>query len=272
MTNNNINKTLVSIITVNYNNKNGLLKTIKSVISQTYSNIEFIIIDGASSDGSKELIKDYIDFLTYWVSEKDNGIYDAMNKGIVKAKGKYCLFLNSGDYFCNSKILSDIFNNNTYDVDLLIGRQKFINNNGKISFAPKLRVEEINMSFFLSSTLPHQATFIKRDLLNKIGMYNTDYRIVSDCIFWIEAIVKEKCTFSIIPQFISYMETGGVSNNIDKCRIEMGNYFMNCLLEGSLTWDDIFKCTLKSRQQEWATRLKIMKFINRLMIWIGKHY
>jgi len=99
----------LSIITVNLNNAEGLRKTIESVVSQTYTDYEYIIIDGGSTDGCVEIIKQYEDKITYWVSEPDKGIYNAMNKGILKAKGEYCQFLNSGDWLIKESILHDIF-------------------------------------------------------------------------------------------------------------------------------------------------------------------
>ena len=99
----------LSIITVNLNNKAGLQKTIESVFSQTFTDYEYLVIDGGSEDGSKELIKKYENKFVYWVSEKDKGIFNAMNKGILKASGEYLLFLNSGDYFYDSAVLDDVF-------------------------------------------------------------------------------------------------------------------------------------------------------------------
>src|ERR1700757_1115246 len=99
----------LSIITINFNDQLGLSKTIKSVISQTISDFEFIIIDGASSDKSLDIIKHYADKISFWVSEKDNGIYDAQNKGIAKATGDYLLFLNSGDCFYNEHIVENFY-------------------------------------------------------------------------------------------------------------------------------------------------------------------
>ena len=99
----------LSIITINYNNKNGLQKTIDSVISQTFKDFEWIIIDGGSTDGSKELIEKYSQHITYWVSEPDKGIYNAMNKGIKVAKGEYLFFLNSGDYLVQPNTINQIF-------------------------------------------------------------------------------------------------------------------------------------------------------------------
>ena len=94
----------ISIITINYNNASGLEKTIRSVVEQIYNEYEYIIIDGASSDKSKEVIQEYQRYIDFWCSEKDSGIYNAMNKGIQKASGEYLLFLNSGDVLNNSAV------------------------------------------------------------------------------------------------------------------------------------------------------------------------
>ena len=95
----------LSIITINYNHKEGLLKTIKSVVNQTYHDIEYIVIDGGSTDGSKEYIESKQEYINQWVSEKDHGVYNAMNKAIRMAQGEYCIFMNSGDHFFSSQSL-----------------------------------------------------------------------------------------------------------------------------------------------------------------------
>jgi len=112
--------TTLSIISINLNNVAGLQKTIESVWPQTFTDYEYIIIDGGSTDGSIDIIKKYSDKITYWISEKDNGIYHAMNKGIEVAKGDYCLFLNSGDWLVDKKILENVFSNN-HSEDILYG-------------------------------------------------------------------------------------------------------------------------------------------------------
>ena len=110
-----------SIITVNYNNKDGLKKTIESVIHQSYRDFEYIIIDGGSTDGSAELLKEYSDKITYWVSEPDKGIYNGMNKGIAKATGDYLNFMNSGDCFYADDVLQHVADYN-YNADFIVGR------------------------------------------------------------------------------------------------------------------------------------------------------
>lgn len=258
----------ISVITVNYNNKKGLIKTINSVIQQNYTNIEYIIIDGGSSDGSLNIIKESSK-IAYWISEKDKGIYDAMNKGIKKSTGDYILFLNSGDYFCNTNVLSSIFKNKNYNEDIIIGRQLYINNNKK-SISPKLHYSEVNITFFLSSTLPHQATFIKRNLFDKIGLYDISYKVSADWVFWIRAIVENKCNFTIINKSISYMEEGGVSSDISKCHCDMSIYMDKCLKNGIITWQDIFKVSIQGRMQLFCSRNLFLDRINKLIIWIGK--
>ena len=259
----------ISIVTVNFNNRDGLEKTMSSVTSQTYSNIEYIIIDGGSSDGSKEVIKKYENKISYWVSEPDKGIYNAMNKAIGKTNGEYLLFLNSGDYFYSKKVLSKIFSQ-VHQADLLIGRQKFISANGKVGISPKLHAEEINMEYFLSSTLPHQATFIKRSLLDECGGYDESYRVCADWVFWIQAVVEHKCSIEVLPQTVSYMNNGGVSSDMDKCHQDMSRYLQVCLDRKLLTWDMILATAQKARVQDMCVRANGLKFANKVLAWIGR--
>ena len=109
----------LSIITVNLNNLTGLQKTMQSVFEQTFTNYEYIIIDGGSTDGSKEWIAQHADKLAYWVSEKDGGVFNAQNKGIVKSKGEYLLFLNSGDYFYTVEAIGALIQNSN-NIDIII--------------------------------------------------------------------------------------------------------------------------------------------------------
>lgn len=262
----------LSIITVNYNNCQGLERTINSIAKQSYRDIEYIVIDGGSIDDSVEIIKKNESVISFWVSEKDNGIYNAMNKGIAFAHGEYLLFLNSGDYFIDKHVLSRVFENNiTTDEDLLVGRQRFINIETKRKgISPKLHVDEMNMEFFLSSTLPHQATFIKRSLFGRCGNYDENYRICADWVFWIKAVVENKCSVKILPFAVSYMEDGGVSSDMDKCHRDMARFLEVCLENGILTWPDIFNCAMKARSQDFCNRSYLMNLFNKLIIKIGK--
>ena len=120
---------MITIITINLNNKNGLKRTIESVINQTYRDkMQYIIIDGDSNDGSKEIINQYKDNIDYWVSEKDNGLYNAMNKGIQAATNDYCLFLNSGDYLSENNVIQTIYD--SLDADIVYGDEYKLKTNG----------------------------------------------------------------------------------------------------------------------------------------------
>lgn len=259
----------ISIITVNFNNRIGLEKTIVSVLSQDFLGLEYLVIDGGSTDGSTEIIKNHQERISYWVSEPDQGIYNAMNKAIQKATGEYLLFLNSGDYFCSSHVLQDVFATRQ-NADLLVGRQKFVGDNGKAGISPKLHVEEINMEYFLSSTLPHQATFIKRTLFSDCGLYDESYRVCADWVFWIQAVVKRHCTLELLPMAVSYMDNGGVSSNMDKCHKDMCRYLQVCLNDGTLTWNDILSVAQKGRMQDICSRSKLLMLANKILAWIGR--
>ena len=263
-------KQKISIITVNYNNLSGLCKTMESVLCQTYDDVEYIVIDGGSTDGSRELIETHKKRLAFWCSESDGGIYNAMNKGIAKASGEYCLFLNAGDYLSNKNILNDIFCKELH-ADLLIGRQFHINEHGKCSKSPKLHANEFNIKFFLSSTLPHQATFIKRELINEIGGYDEEYRVSADWVFWVKAIVLHDCSIELLRQIVSYMEAGGISSNMDKCHADMAKYMTVLYHQGILKWDDIFELALMARAQDFCSRNFWLRFIIKTIIKIGKN-
>lgn len=260
---------MISIITVNLNNATGLLNTINSVIRQTYKNYEYIIIDGGSCDESIEIIQKYQSFLTYWQSEPDDGIYFGMNEGIKYATGEYCLFLNSGDYFIDDKVLERVFENQKYTEDLIIGRRLTLKNNGIKSKSRKLYIDDIDKSYFYSNTLPHQCTFIKTSLLKSCGGYHTDYKIVSDWIFWIEAIIARKASIRIINDFIAINQPGGISSNKKMCHDEMSRYLMQKNLSQD-DWLDIIAMHHDAYVYKCATRSKIGRFLIKVAKYISK--
>jgi glycosyltransferase involved in cell wall biosynthesis len=181
---------ILSIITINFNNAIGLEKTINSVAIQTFNDYEYIIIDGGSSDESVNVIKKY-SRVNNWVSEKDNGIYDAMNKGILKAQGEYLLFLNSGDFLIDSKSLENVFSMN-YSQDIIYGDMKINwgNNHSTIGHMPK----KITLEHMIKDTVWHPVSFIKKELFEKWGLYNTDYKIVADYEFFFRTIIAKNAT------------------------------------------------------------------------------
>ena len=195
----------LSIITVNLNNKNGLQKTIDSVVTQTFKDFEWIVIDGDSTDGSKELIEKFSDYISYWVSEPDKGIYNAMNKGIMAAKGEFLLFLNSGDELYDNNTLSHVFKLNI-NSDIISGQVE------RSDTHQLLRHYNPNIcSQIYDDTLNHQGTFIKRILCEKYK-YDENLRIVSDWKFWVEAIIINKASVTVIDNIITIQDMEGLSN------------------------------------------------------------
>ena len=199
-----------SIITINYNNKDGLKKTIESVIQQTYRDFEYIVIDGGSTDGSADVLKEYNTHITYWVSEPDKGIYNAMNKGIIIATGDYLNFLNSGDTFYSNDVLKQV-SECGFETDMIIGKDYHYDSNSHRGFAT-INPPRLSMLTFYIQTLPHQSTFFKRELF-KNSLYDENLRMVSDIKFYIQKICIESCTVSFIQTIICFREPNGVSDN-----------------------------------------------------------
>ena len=202
-------KPLISIITINYNNKIGLERTFNSVFNQTFDNYEFLVIDGDSNDGSKQLIFNNQDKINYYLSEPDSGIYNAMNKGIKKSNGKYLLFLNSGDELYNHKILEKIYKEvHTEDLIYFNLFQIFKGNEKEIDFPEKL--DYFNL---IQSTIGHPSTLIKKSLFKKIGLYDESLKLVSDWKFFILAILKYKCSYRKVNISLSKFYMDGLSSN-----------------------------------------------------------
>jgi len=206
----------LSIITVNLNNSPGLRKTIESVVCQTYTDYEFIIIDGGSSDGSVDLIKEYNGGIGHWISEPDNGIYNAMNKGIKMAKGDYCIFLNSGDFLYSMETIEQVFQGSD-GIDILYGDVLLSLSSGetRVKKHPSL----LSFFYFYIGTICHQAAFIKRQLFDEYGLYNESYKIVSDWDFFIRTIVFSDVKTRHIDQIISVHNTEGFGNQNPKLYI-----------------------------------------------------
>ncbi len=194
-----------SIITVNYNNKEGLRKTIESVIHQSFRDFEYIVIDGGSTDGSVDVLKEYDQQINYWVSEKDSGIYNAMNKGISIAHGEYLNFMNSGDCFYSYDILERVAKYQ-YNTDFIVGRD-YHYNEGKRQGHASILPPRTTMIHFFVATLDHQSSFIKRALFED-SLYDENHRLVSDWIFFTEKIVKEGKRVQFIPDIICQREEG----------------------------------------------------------------
>lgn len=202
----------LSIITVNYNDREGLKKTIQSVICQTFTDFEYIIIDGGSTDGSFDVIKQYEEQISYWVSERDKGIYNAMNKAIDVAKGEYCIFMNAGDSFCSSTTIAEVFALGCIE-DIICGNTITVEQRKR---AP----EEITFRYLFSNALCHQSVFIKTSLMAKYK-YDEKYRIVSDRKFFLQALILDNCSYkSVQIDIVNYDITGFSAENPVQSRLE----------------------------------------------------
>lgn len=197
----------LSIITVNKDNCNGLRRTIESVLNQkgAKSECEYIVVDGASTDGSVKCINKYSSRIDKWISEKDDGIYQAMNKGIRLSKGDYCLFLNSGDYLHDENVLEEMIPH-LMGFDIIVGKMQFLDSGQEMSVPG-----EISLLSFYRGSLPHPATFISRKVLEK-HPYDEKYRIASDWKFWIESLILDKATIKSIGTMVSCFDCTGISS------------------------------------------------------------
>lgn len=200
----------LSIITVNLNNRDGLLKTIDSVVSQTFRDFEWIVIDGGSTDGSKELIEQYADHFAYWVSEPDKGIYNAMNKGIRVAKGDYLQFLNSGDWLCSDNTLQNVFDCSFTD-DVLFG-SCIVHDPGAGIYEHGPTDNNFTAFQLLSKSLPHQASFIKKKLFDRYGLYDESFKICADMKFFYDVIVNHNVSVGHLPFAVAHFDGAGISN------------------------------------------------------------
>lgn len=203
----------ISIITINYNNAAGLAATIQSVQAQNYPAIEYIIIDGGSTDGSATLVEELPVKPQYFVSEPDNGIFHAMNKGIQQATGEYLLFLNSGDYLLDQTGISSIFSENQ-TAGILYAQLH--TEKGNIIYPAIL-----DFTFFFKDSIGHPASFIRKELFDRFGKYNESYRIVSDWEFFLRTIIREKVSTRYFNFPLTFYNLEGMSNDSNNIELQL---------------------------------------------------
>ena len=198
----------LSIITINYNAVNGLRKTIDSVVSQSFKDYEWIVIDGGSTDGSRELLEQNRDHFAFWCIEPDNGIYNAINKGLRHATGEYVLFLNSGDWLYSETVLEKAFTHIDGKQDIYYGDYVQVNDGGRLN--PITLPEELGFFFFPYNNICHQATFYRRTLFEN-NPYDESFSIVSDWAMNLKLLFEGR-TFKHLNQFIVYYDNQGKSS------------------------------------------------------------
>jgi glycosyltransferase involved in cell wall biosynthesis len=202
----------IAIITINYNDAKGLERTILSVVNQDLKDFDFIVIDGNSTDGSQDVIQKHQQHLTYWVSEKDTGIYNAMNKGIKAANANYLLFMNSGDTLINDATILRTCSQNL--IEDIVAFDCFLERDNQV-VGRRTHIEKPTLFYVYKNGFKHQSTFIKKSLFDDLGLYNENYKIASDYEFWIRCFILPTTTAKSYSIPIAVFQLGGISQNSD---------------------------------------------------------
>lgn len=207
---------LVTVVTVVYNGADVLAETIKSVLTQTYENIEYIIVDGGSTDGTLKIIQSYNNYIDYWVSEKDEGIYDAMNKAQILSTGDFVWYLNAGDTISAADVMKRVFDDGGIH-DYYYGNTQLINSNGyhgKIVYAP---VQITATAMYRGMIVSHQSIIFRRSLM---APYDQQYKFIADQKWVIDGLMRSRSGVHVGLVLSNYL-LGGISDQ----------YSLNCIIE-----------------------------------------
>ena len=196
-----------SIITVCRNEEENIRSTCESITKQIFQDYEWIVIDGASTDHTLQVLKEFLHNITQLISEPDNGIYDAMNKGIDLATGEYVVFMNGGDAFASNQALALV--SNAPQKDLIYGDLRYDSESGKIHPYP----DHFGKNELLRIMVPHQASFYRRTLFEKYGNYDTSYRIAADYELNVRMICKHRISQTHISESLAIFNRSGISGN-----------------------------------------------------------
>jgi glycosyltransferase involved in cell wall biosynthesis len=208
-------KPLLTVITVVFNGATTLEHAIRSVMEQTYEHIEYIVIDGGSSDATLDILRRYDGNIDYWVSEKDAGIYDAMNKGIALASGDYIGMLNSDDYFANPSAVEKIVAHlNANNADAVFSNLDIVDSANLSHVLRKYRISSFTPFMLRIGVMPPHPTFYcKKSCYEKAGLYRTDYRIAADFEMLTRLLIKHHITWQYFDETTVMMRSGGLSSS-----------------------------------------------------------
>ena len=269
----------LTIITINKDNAAGLEKTVQSVLSQKWTQFEYIIVDGASTDGSVEIIRcleDHFGDRLRWISEPDSGIYNAMNKGISMASGKYLQFLNSGDCLVSDNVVERMYNaleKNGYP-SIQYGNMLKDMPDGKTLHDRCFAGRDITFLSFYSGTLNHSPAYIRRDLFEKYGLYDEGLKIVSDWKWYLQAIVlgEEKPVYTDID--VSLFDMNGISETnkvLDGAERKMvlAGLIPPAILADYENWAFPIEQMRRLKRHPWA--YIFVSFLERCLFKVEKH-
>lgn len=259
----------LSIITINRNNAEGLRKTMESVCSQTCRDFEYIVIDGASSDGSVDVIKEYaLRMSINWVSERDTGIFNAMNKGIGRATGQYLHFLNSGDALFDSGVVGNMLKkaDENNDPNILVGQLYALGRDGS---ARKTETgDDFSLLRFYVNFIPHPSTYIKRSLFAEYGLYDEKYRIVSDWKWFLQVVVMNGVKPVLTDADVVLFDTTGVSETNPELdarerRMVLEEVIPPAILENYDSYSNVIFMMQHIRSRKWA--YKMVKYLDKFL-------
>lgn len=243
--NQNINS--ISVITVCFNSVETIARALQSVADQDFPQIEHIVIDGASNDGTLSVINEFKDHLAYVISEPDRGIYDAMNKGLALAKGDVICFLNADDYYDSSQVLSVVANQmREGQLDALVGDVGFFRKENIHRIVRHYRSDRFTPERLAWGWMPaHPALFMRRDVYKRVGYFKTDYRIASDYEYVVRAFCNQPSLRYIhLPTVLVRMQMGGVSTNGIQATIILNKEIIRACRENGLR-TNYFKLLVK---------------------------
>jgi len=203
----------VSIITVVFNNKATIADAVESVLGQTYHDIEYIVVDGGSTDGTVEVLKSYGSRISKFVSERDKGLYDAMNKGILMATGDIVGILNSDDLYRHAEVIKTVVDTfNKSNVDSVFGDMIYVQRDNPEKIVRYYRSNNFKLEDFRKGMMPgHASFFVKKAFFEKFGIYNTNYKISADFDLLLRFLYVNRISYEYIPQVLIVMRMGGVS-------------------------------------------------------------
>lgn len=226
-----LNKPKISIITVSLNSADTIRDTIQSIITQDYDNIEYIVIDGGSVDGTIDITNKYSKHIAYFSSEKDNGIYDGMNKGIQAATGDIIGILNSDDFYPNSFVVSNVAKSfERYGCDAIYGDLVYVHASNVSKITRYWQAGDYSTSKIKNGwMLPHPTFFVKKEIYDRYGLYDTDLRSAADYEMILKLLYKHNISVYYIPMILVNMRVGGESNRSLLNRIKANK-------EDSLAW------------------------------------
>lgn len=239
-------KPLISVITVCRNNAATLERTLHSVMSQDWPFIEHIVVDGASTDGSVAILKSFPQGQPYFISEPDNGIYDAMNKGLTRANGEIICFLNADDQYANSYVLTEVATQmHKFNLDALIADVSFFRKENPLIPVRRYRSDRFNPNRLSFGWMPaHPALFLSRGIVNRVGYYKTNYHIAGDFEYIVRAFHFNKLRYQYLSKVMVRMQLGGISTKGWRSTILLNREMLRACQENGLQ-TNLFKILLR---------------------------